>query len=240
LTDAAEFYLRLQGFSKNQILERKLTEGDEKKLISLTLSSFATEVASEKPVPGGGSVSACAASLAASLLCMVSRLTLKKKECEKDWPQVQNILEKSESLRQRLMALVDEDSQSFAKLMNAYKLPKSTDQEKKARYDEIQNGLRGAAEVPLTTAEAAANVLSLAKSLSVLSNPNLLSDLQTAVHLAYAGTLGAIANVTINLEGIKDEPYRKQTQSRLDALQKQIENDRSQALVAISSRAKEI
>ena len=240
LTDAAEFYLRLQGFSKNQILERKLTEGDEKKLISLTLSSFATEVASEKPVPGGGSVSACAASLAASLLCMVSRLTLKKKECEKDWSQVQNILEKSESLRQRLMALVDEDSQSFAKLMNAYKLPKSTDQEKKARYDEIQNGLRGAAEVPLTTAEAAANVLSLAKSLSVLSNPNLLSDLQTAVHLAYAGTLGAIANVTINLEGIKDEPYRKQTQSRLDALQKQIENDRSQALVAISSRAKEI
>jgi glutamate formiminotransferase/formiminotetrahydrofolate cyclodeaminase len=237
LTDAAEFYLRLQGFSKNQILERKLTGNDEGKLISLTLSSFGTEVASEKAVPGGGSVSAYAASLAASLLCMVSRLTLKKKEYEKHWPEVENVLEKAEASRQHLIALVDEDAQSFANLMKAYKLPKSTDQEKQVRSSEIQNGLRGAAEVPLATAEASANVLSLAKSLSVSANPSVISDLQTAAHLAYAGALGAIANVTINLEGMKDELYREQTQSRLDALQKQIENERSEALASISSRA---
>ena len=122
-------------------------------------------------------------------------------------------------------------------MMKAYKLPKSTDQEKQVRSSEIQNGLRGAAEVPLATAEASANVLSLAKSLSVSANPSVISDLQTAAHLAYAGALGAIANVTINLEGMKDELYREQTQSRLDALQKQIENERSEALASISSRA---
>lgn len=238
LTDAAEFYLRLEEFSKNQILEHKLSEGEEGKLVSLSLLSFATEVASDKAVPGGGSVSAYAASLAASLVSMVSRLTLKKAAGEKQLMQIRSILEESERLKQHLMALVDEDSQSFAKLMNAYKLPKQTDQDKQFRSAEIQKGLKGAAEVPFTTAEEGANVLSLARSLSEFANPSVLSDLQTAVHLSYAGALGAISNVTINLESIKDVPYRKEKRSKLDALQARIEKDRSEALQAISSRAK--
>ncbi len=143
LTDTAEFYLRLHGFSKDQILERKLTGPQDQKLVSMDLRSFAGDVASEKPVPGGGSVSAYAGSLAASLLCMVCRLTLKRPEYEKHWPDVKEILEKSEALRMRLLSLVDEDSQSFASLMQAYRLPKQTDEEKHARSAEIQKGLKG-------------------------------------------------------------------------------------------------
>jgi glutamate formiminotransferase/formiminotetrahydrofolate cyclodeaminase len=238
LTDTAEFYLRLHGFSKNQILERKLTGPQDQKLVSMDLSSFAGDVASEKPVPGGGSVSAYAGSLAASLLCMVCRLTLKRPEYEKHWPDVKEILEKSEALRMRLLSLVDEDSQSFASLMQAYRLPKQTVEEKHARSAEIQKGLKGAAEVPLATMEQAANALALAKSLGECANENVLSDLQTAVHLAYAGAHGASSNVAINMASIKDEDYKKRTKTKLDVLHKQMEDDKEKALAVVASRSK--
>lgn len=238
LTDTAEFYLRLQGFSKNQILERRLSETQSGRLIELDLPIFAEEVASDKPVPGGGSVSAYAGVLAAGLVSMVSHFTLKKPQNEKYWPKVKEILEESGMLRQQLLALVDEDSQSFTALMQAYHLPKDSEDEKRVRLTEIQNRLRAAAEVPLNTAEKAARTLSLARALAEGANENVISDLQTAVFLAYASTLGALANVAINLTGMKDEQYRKQAKSRLEALQKQIELDRSEALAAVSSRAK--
>jgi len=238
LTDTAEFYLRLHGFSKDQILERKLTGPQDQKLVSMDLSSFAGDVASEKPVPGGGSVSAYAGSLAASLLCMVCRLTLKRPEYEKHWPDVKEMLEKSEALRMRFLSLVDEDSQSFASLMQAYRLPKQTDEEKHARSAEIQKGLKGAAEVPLTTMEQAANALALAKSLGEYANENVLSDLQTAVHLAYAGAQGASSNVAINMASIKDEDYKKRTKTKLDVLHKQMEDDKEKALTVVASRSK--
>lgn len=238
LTDTAEFYLRLHGFSKDQILERKLTGPQDQKLVSMDLTSFAEDVASEKPVPGGGSVSAYAGSLAVSLLCMVCRLTLKRPEYEKHWPKVREILQKSETLRTKLLSLVDEDTQSFSSLMQAYRLPKQTDEEKRARSAEIQRGLKGAAEVPLATMEQAANALALGVSLGEYANENVLSDLETAVHLAYACAHGASSNVGINMASIKDEDYKKETKTKLDALVKQVEGDRAKALAVVASRSK--
>jgi glutamate formiminotransferase/formiminotetrahydrofolate cyclodeaminase len=237
LTDSAEFYLQLQGFNKNQILERRLTEKQGNRLIEMSLVSFGNEVASDQPVPGGGSVSAYAGSLAASLVSMVSRLTLKRPEYEKHWPRVKGILAESDSLQKRLLALVDEDSQSFASLVQAYRLPKESEQEKRVRSETIQTKLKGAAEVPLTTAEKAANALSLAKSLAECANENALSDLQTSVFLAYAGALGAVSNVSMNLPGIKDENYRRRMAIKLDTIQKQIERDKSDALSAMARRS---
>ena len=131
LIDTAEFYLQLERFSKNQILETKLLETQTDKLVALDLETFGSEVASEKPVPGGGSVSAYVGSLAASLVSMVSRLTLKKPEYQQHWTKVEKIVSESDALQKRLLALVDEDSRSFANLMQAYHLPKSSDQEKR-------------------------------------------------------------------------------------------------------------
>ena len=236
LTDTAEFYLQLHGFSRNQILERRLFETQADKLVAMDLVSFGAEVASDRPVPGGGSVSAYAASLAASLVSMVSRLTLKKAQYEKYWPQVERILDESDTLQRRLLALVDEDSRSFAGLMQAYRMPKETEQERQARSAEIQSRLKGAADVPMTTAETAAAVLFLAKSLSESANENALSDLQTAVFLAHASALGAMSNVTINLPGIKDVEYVNHAGLRLGELQSQIDSSRSEALAMLSSR----
>lgn len=159
LIDSAEFYLRLHGFKKDQILERKLADSVSERLVSMSLAAFSSEVASEKPVPGGGSASAYAVALAASLVSMVSRLTLKKTDYEKYWPAVKEILAESEKLRVQSLTFVDRDAQSFATLMKAYRLPKETDSDKQARSKEIQMGLKDAAQVPLETAEFAARTV---------------------------------------------------------------------------------
>jgi glutamate formiminotransferase/formiminotetrahydrofolate cyclodeaminase len=238
LTDAAEFYLQLRGFGKNQILETKLLEPQSDKLVAMDLATFGAELASEKPVPGGGSVSAYAGSLAAGLVSMVSRLTLKRKDYEEFWPKVEGILTEGERLREHLLALVDQDSQSFGSLMRAYRLPKSSEEEKRVRSTEIQSRLKGATEVPLTTAENAAQVLSLSKSLSDCANENALSDLQTATFLAYASAMGALSNVTINLIGVRDEEYQNRIRSRVDLVQKQTEEDKNGAIDTLASRRK--
>jgi glutamate formiminotransferase/formiminotetrahydrofolate cyclodeaminase len=238
LTDTAEFYLQLQGFKRDQILETKLFETGTDRLVSLDLSAFASEVASESPVPGGGSVSAYAGALAAGLVSMVSRLTLKKPEHQQHWPKVEKILQESETLQKRLIGSVDEDSQSFSSLMEAYRLPKSSELEKRLRLEEVQSRLKRAAEIPLSTADSAAQTLSLAKSLSECANENALSDVQTAVFMAYASVMGALSNVTINLGGIKDEEYKNSMKSKTDAIQRQCELDKAEAIRAIASRTK--
>lgn len=238
LTDSAEFYLRLQTFKKNQILERKLFDKTDQRLVAMDLSKFASEVASENPVPGGGSVSAYSGALAAGLLCMVSRLTLKRTEYEKDWPKATEILNQGEIVQRRLIDLVDEDSQSFTNLMQAYRLPKKTEDEKRIRSTAIQTKLKVAADVPMITAEQTAQVIALAKAHAPFANENALSDLQTAIYLANASTMGALANVSINLSSIKDENYRKQAQGKIGQLQSQIEKEKNEALKILAERSK--
>jgi glutamate formiminotransferase / formiminotetrahydrofolate cyclodeaminase len=237
LTDSAQFYLRLRAFNNDQILEHKLAGAGGDRLIEKTLAGFVTEVASDKPVPGGGSVSALAGSLAASLVSMVSRLTLKKPEYEKHWARAKEALTESEFLQKALLGLVDEDSRSFLKLMQAYRLPKKSEEEKRERSQEIQEGLKEAAEVPMRTAQKAAKTLSIAKGLAEFGNENALSDVQTAVHLAHASALGALSNVAINLATIKDESYKKEMSTRLESLQKEVETEKAAALAVLAKRS---
>jgi glutamate formiminotransferase/formiminotetrahydrofolate cyclodeaminase len=238
LTDAAKFYLRLHGFKNDQILERKLSKADSDRLVSKTLSAFCADVASEKPVPGGGSVSAYIASLAAGLVCMVARLTLKKPDSQNDGPTVNAILTESDKLRATLLAQVDRDSKSFDALMKAYRLPKETDRDKQTRSTSIQAGLKGATEAPLQTAEQAAQILSTVQRLAACANLNAISDLETATAAAYAGFLGAVANVRINLSGLKDADYRRRVQDRINTLQLQVERDQNETRSIISKRTK--
>jgi glutamate formiminotransferase/formiminotetrahydrofolate cyclodeaminase len=236
LTDAAEFYLKLHEFNKNQILERRLYETESERLVDSSLASFADAVASDKPVPGGGSVSAYAGCLASCLISMVSRLTLTKTEFEDVWPDLRDILTRSETLRSRLLTLVDEDSRSYTRLMEAYRLPKTSEEERQSRSAEIQIRLKNAAEVPMTTAAAATEVLGLAVRLAGSSNINAVSDLETAISLGHSAALGALSNVSINLSGIKDEKYRLGMHERLGKVQQEIEEMRSKALGILASR----
>jgi len=238
LMDAAKFYLRLHGFKNDQILERKLFGADSDRLAGMSLTGFASAVASDKPVPGGGSVSAYIASLAAGLVSMVARLSLKKSELEKSKPSVDALLTESEKVRTALLTLVDKDARSFEELMKAYRLPKSTEGEKEARSLAIQSKLRIATEVPLETAEQAARILSAAKRLVECANMNAISDLETAIGAAHAGFLGAAANVKINLAGIKDLEYSKRIKDKLNSLQRQVDLDQGGAYSGLASRSK--
>jgi len=168
---------------------------------------------------------------------MVSRLTLKKPEYEKYWARAKEVLTESESLQNTLLALVDEDSSAFTELLQAYRLPKEKEEEKRKRSEEIQERLKAAANVPMKTAQNAAKTLTIARTLAEFGNENALSDLQTAIHLAHAGALGAVSNVTINLAAIKDEEYNKQMRTRLESLHKEVETDKSAALAVLAKRS---
>ena len=232
LSASAEFYLRLHGFNRHQILERRLMERD--KLVGLDLMSFADEVRSDRAVPGGGSVSAYSASLAAGLVSMVAQLTLAKEQVEKS--SIEDIQNKSEAHQLTLLSLVDEDARSFMRLMEAYKMPKTREEEKRVRAEEIQGRLKTATEVPLKTAEIASAVIELASQLSKKANMNAISDLQTAIYVGHASAQGALANVNINLAQIKDEKYCAETRSKISAIQTDLERHKSQALDTITAR----
>jgi glutamate formiminotransferase/formiminotetrahydrofolate cyclodeaminase len=235
LTDSAEFYLRLHAFNRKQILEQRLMERD--KLVGLDLMSFADEVRSDRAVPGGGSVSAYSASLAAGLVSMVAQLTMMKKELEAKHSTFEEIQSKSEAHQLILLSLVDEDARSFMRLLEAYRLPKIGEEEKRRRTEEIQSHLKKAAEIPLATAQHASAVIDLARQLSTDANLNAISDLQTAIYVAHASALGALANVNINLAGTKDHEYRSQMQSRVAAIQTELDRNKSEALNVIAKRS---
>ena len=236
LTDTARFYLQLHSFKNDQILERKLYEAESGRLAGMTLSEFGAQVASDKPVPGGGSVSAYIASLAASLVSMVARLTMRKSKPGMQPSDLEPIFAESERLRSMLLSQVDRDSESFDALMKAYRLPKEAEKDKEVRSKQIQDRLKGATEVPLQTADQAARTLSIARKRAACASMSAISDLETAVDAAYASFSGALSNVRINLSAISDSEYRKHTEARVGALQQQVEQDRREARSTISRR----
>src|SRR5437660_346635 len=237
LVDSAEFYLKLENFSREQVLEKRLFAPSSSSLTDMSLSSFSEEVASKKATPGGGSVSAYMGALAAGLVCMVARITLAKKDTARDGEQLQEVVRKGDDLRQKLLGLVVEDAESFDAVMQAFKLPKDKlDVRRKA----IQEATVKAAEVPLRTLESSIEVLRLSKEVAKYGTTNALSDVTTSVAAARAAIEGAASNVLINLDALDDKPYVDQARSRVSELRKedlQLEQQ-NQELVASRSRKK--
>ncbi|WP_227764427.1 cyclodeaminase/cyclohydrolase family protein [Zhaonella formicivorans] len=176
-------------------------------LIDLKCNEFIEELASASPAPGGGSVSALAGALGAALVSMVANLTIGKEQFKADEEELQAVLAKASELKEKLMSYVDEDTEAFNRVMTAYKLPKGTEEEKKARTQAIQEAMRQAASLPMEVAECCLEALQLTKTAVAKGNPNALSDGGVAVLMAFAGLQGAIFNVQINLGSIKDEQF---------------------------------
>ncbi len=201
LNACADHYLRLEGFSANQILENRL----ESALVpEPAMEDFVAGVASSEPVPGGGSVSALAGSLAAALGEMVAGLTEGRKKYEAVEGRVREIRERLTRARSMLLALVRADAEAYQHVMHAMKMPRETAQEKGARAAAIAEATLGATEVPLRTARAAAEAAECLETLANIGNPNARSDAAVGVQLACAAIKGAQYNVLINLSGIQD------------------------------------
>lgn len=179
-------------------------ENKSKKLIDLTVKGFADETSRESPAPGGGTISAYMGALGAALGTMVANLSSHKAGWDARWEEFSNWADKGQKIQAELMTLVDEDTEAFNRIMEAFGLPKKTEEEKVARSAAIQAATLFATQVPLHTMQASFKVFELCKAMAEEGNPNSVSDAGVGVLAARAAVLGAGLNVKINASGLKD------------------------------------
>ena len=179
-------------------------ENKSKKLIDLTVKGFADETSRESPAPGGGTISAYMGALGAALGTMVANLSCHKAGWDARWEEFSNWADKGQKIQAELMTLVDEDTEAFNRIMEAFGLPKKTEEEKAARSAAIQAATLFATQVPLHTMQASFKVFELCKAMAEEGNPNSVSDAGVGVLAARAAVLGAGLNVKINASGLKD------------------------------------
>lgn len=185
---------------------------------SLTLREFGDRLASAEPVPGGGSASAVAASLGASLVAMVASLSAGRAKYADHTSLHDEARVGALQLRDRLLALAEEDAAAYAGFAAAMKLPRETEADQRARSEAISSAARVASEVPLACLEACHAVAVWAEALAGRSNRNASSDLEVATLLASAGARGAAANVLVNLPSVGDDAWGGEVTARVDEL----------------------
>ena len=192
---------------EERIIEYVLANPENSKLISMNLQDFADETASESPAPGGGSISAYVGSLGASLAGMVANLSSHKRGWDDRWEEFSNYAEKAENSKNILLKLVDEDTNAFNKIMNAFSLPKSTDEEKTARSKAIQEATKFAIEIPFKVMETAFESMETIKAMAEIGNPNSVTDAGVGALCARTAIRGAFLNVKINSTSFKDKNF---------------------------------
>jgi glutamate formiminotransferase / formiminotetrahydrofolate cyclodeaminase len=192
---------------EERIIEHMLNTNKNNPLVRMNLVDFANETASESPAPGGGSIAAYMGVLAASLGTMVANLSAHKAGWDERWQEFSNYAEKGQALKDKLLRLVDEDTHSFNLIMNAFGLPKNSDQEKAQRKQAIQNATKHAIEVPMETLKAAFATFELAEAMIKVGNPNSVTDAGVAALAARAAVIGAYFNIKINAGSYDDKPF---------------------------------
>ena len=177
------------------------------KLVALSITDFTHELSSASPAPGGGSMAALCGALGAALCRMVANLTLGKEKYADAGPEMQRIETGSRRAADRLLKLVDEDTESYNRVMAAYKRPRDTQARQLFRREAIQDALKTAAKTPFRTLEEAAAALPMVKSVITHGNTNCITDAGVAADLIYTAARGAAYNVCINLMDITDDAF---------------------------------
>lgn len=245
LLEIGKFYLRRQGRSAGipirDILETAvqslgirdvadfvieervlgLPSNIDKPLVSMTVTDFVDEVSRESAAPGGGSIAALAGSLGAALSSMVANLTANRRGSEDVDAVLNEAAEKAQEIKLQLVNGVDADTSAFNAYMEARRLPKATDKQKKIRQEAEQDGLKLAVQVPLQTAEVSLKAIEIAETVVRYGNPNSITDVGVGAQMAYAGVKGGVYNVLINLKDIKDEPFVAQMKNSCASLEKE-------------------
>ena len=190
-----------------KVIEYMIADQATNRLVDMTCEGFANETASESPAPGGGSIAAYMGSLGASLGTMVANLSSHKPGWDAKWRYFSDIAEKGQKLKDELIHLVDEDTNAFNKIMNAFGLPKGTDEEKAARKRAIQEATKYATEVPFRTVQRSFEVFEICELMIKKGNPNSVTDGAVGVLCAEAAVTGAYLNVKINASSLDDKEF---------------------------------
>ena len=191
-----------------------------KRLVDMTLTEFAEETASESPAPGGGSIAAYMGALGAALSTMVANLSAHKPGWDDRWKEFSDYAERGHALMTKLLALVDEDTAAFNKIMAVFSMPKSTPEEKAARAEALETATLYATEVPLRTMEASYDVFDYAEAMAREGNPASVSDAAVGALAARAAVVGALLNVRINAAGLKNRENAEKLLTRADEIDK--------------------
>lgn len=193
---------------KEKVIEYLMTDEEvqarKERLVRMSVKGFARETASESAAPGGGSVSAYMGALAAALGTMVANLSAHKRGWDDRWKEFSDWAERGQDVMERLLRLVDEDTEAFAKIMDVFSMPKGTEEEKAARAEAMEKATLYASRVPLKTMQTAMEAMPVALAMARIGNPASASDAGVGAIAALAAVRGAHLNVRINAAGLKD------------------------------------
>jgi len=192
---------------QEKIIEYVLKNTNDKKLIDLALEDFADVTASESVAPGGGSIAAYVGALGVSLGTMVANLSAHKAGWDDRWEYFSKWAEKGQEIKNKLLFLVDEDTNAFHKIISGFRMPKGTTEEKEARKLTIENATKYATEIPLQVMETAYNSMEILQAMVKEGIPSSLSDAGVGILCARTAVIGAYFNVRINAKDIKDRKF---------------------------------
>ncbi|MBL7812871.1 MAG: glutamate formimidoyltransferase [Bacteroidetes bacterium] len=221
-----------------KIIEYLLRDAGQERLVSMTVKEFANETAADSPAPGGGSVAAAVGAFGVALGTMVANLSAGKRGWESRTAEFSPWAEKGQHIKDQLLALVDEDTRAFNRIMEAFGLPKETDHQKTERKAAIQQASKYATEVPFRTLEVAASAIPLLKEMAEKGNPNSLSDAGVGIACLLTAMQGAWMNVLINAQGLDDKNWATDITNRAEKMISESKTICNLALSEVESRLK--
>ncbi len=224
---------------KEKVIEYVLQEKAEagnKKLVDLTVKEFTETTASEAPAPGGGSVSAYMGALGAALATMVANLSSHKRGWDDRWEEFSNWAEKGKEKYVELLHLIDEDTNAFNKIMDAFKLPKNTKEEKAERKKAIEEATKFAIEIPFKVMKTAYESMDIIKAMAEIGNPNSVSDAGVGALAARSAVKGAFLNVKINASGLEDKEWLDKILKEAKEIEKMAEEKEKEILDIVNSK----
>ncbi len=221
---------------KQRIIEYRLRENIAAPLINMTLRDFANETASESVAPGGGSIAAYVGVLGVSLGTMVANLSAHKRGWDERWEEFSEWADRGQALKDELLSMVDEDTNSFNKIMAAFRLSKTTEAEKIARRVAIQAATKYAIEVPFKVMELSLASFEVIKAMANIGNPASVTDAGVGALCARAAVHGAFLNVKINAVDLKDKNFVEEIIAKGDEIIKQTDLLEAEMLALVNSK----
>lgn len=221
---------------RENIIEYLLEDENKKQLVDMNLVEFANETASESPAPGGGSIAAYVGALGISLGTMVANLSSHKAGWDERWEEFSDFAEAGQGYKDQLLHLVDEDTNAFNKIMDAFKLPKGSDSEKAARKQAIEDASKYAIEVPYKVMEVSLKSMEVIKAMAEIGNPNSVSDAGVGALCARTAVMGAFLNVKINASGLTDKTYVENILAKGKAVEEQAQKLENEILAITNQK----
>lgn len=221
---------------EEKIIEYVMEEKGKTKLTDLSLKAFMDETASESPAPGGGSAAAYMGALGAALGTMVANLSSHKRGWDARWEEFSDWAEKGKEIQNRLLSLVNDDTEAFNGILEARALPNKTEEEKKIRNEAVQAATRQAIIVPLTVMETAFSGFELIRAMTETGNPGSVSDAGVGALALYSSVRGAALNVRINTSALEDQKFTAEMDMKAKALEDKAASEMEAIMKLVASK----